>query len=627
MQLQLRHLSLAVALVLTVPSVATAQAQTDANPATDLDQVVVTATRTATTVDQSLAAVEIIDRAQIERSQARSLPELLRGRAGINLVNQGGLGKISTLFLRGTESDHTLFLVDGVRIGSATSGLTSLQDIPVELIERIEIVRGPRSSLYGSEAIGGVIQVFTRRRRDGVHPRLRLGAGSNGLREAGAGVDIGGARGWFGIDYTHQSSDGINACRGIGAPFYAGCGMDHPDPDRDGYENNALSLRGGLDITDALAFDAHILRGEGHNAYDADPAWGLPDNSDTTQQVVGGKLRYAPSERFALQLVAGRNLDASDNYLGHAFSDRFQSTRDSATLQGDIGIGDGKMLTLGADWARDRADVDSPFASFDANRGNRAGFAQYQGRFGHHDLQAALRHDDNDQFGGHDTGSVAWGMDAGHGLRFTASYGSAFKAPTFNELYYPFFGNPDLHPETSRSTELGVAQRRDAWHWQFNAFQTAIDDLIVYDPNRFQANNIDSARIRGAELVAGTTLAEWELSAQASLLDPRNRSANDFDKLLPRRARQTARVDADRRFGDWRIGASWIAEGPRYDDVGNNLRLGGYATLDLRAELALAQGWSLQASVRDAFDRDYETAAYYVQPGREFGLTLRWTPQ
>src|SRR3546814_216915 len=147
------------------------------------------------------------------------------------------------------------------------------------------------------------------------------------------------------------------------------------------------------------------------------------------------------------------------------------------------------LLALGTDGARDRADIASPFASFDAARGNRAGFAQYQGRFGRHDLQAALRHDDNDQFGGHDTGSLAWGMDAGHGLRFTASVGSAFKAPTFNELYYPYYGNPDLRPETSRSAELGVAQRRDAWHWQFNAFQTAIDDLIVYDPNRFQANN------------------------------------------------------------------------------------------------------------------------------------------
>ena len=182
----MRTTILSAALALSLP--ASALAQTDA---TDLDQITVTGTRTAVTVDQSLAAVEVIDRAQIERSQAHSLPQLLRGRAGINLVNQGGLGKLTTLFMRGTESDHTLFLVDGVRMGSATSGLAALQDIPLESIERIEIVRGPRSSLYGSEAIGGVIQIFTRRRTAGANPHARVGMGSHGqLQGLGAQWEI-----------------------------------------------------------------------------------------------------------------------------------------------------------------------------------------------------------------------------------------------------------------------------------------------------------------------------------------------------------------------------------------------------------------------------------------------------
>ena len=231
---------LAVAVAAAFPL--SASAQSDAT-ATDLDTVVVTGTRTALTVDESLAAVEVIDREQIERSQARSLPALLRGRAGITLVNQGGLGKLTTLFMRGAESDHTLFLVDGVRVGSATSGLTAITDLPVELIEQIEIVRGPRSSLYGSEAIGGVIQVFTRRDATGVTPRLKLGTGSHGLREVAGGVDFGFDRGWFGVDYNHQASDGFQACRGAGFPVFAGCFMDNPDPDRDGYENNAVSAR------------------------------------------------------------------------------------------------------------------------------------------------------------------------------------------------------------------------------------------------------------------------------------------------------------------------------------------------------------------------------------------------
>jgi vitamin B12 transporter len=623
---RLRPLSLALALGLSFNAAAQ-----DAGTTTDLDGLVVTGTRTAVTTGQSLAAVEVIDRAQIERSQARSLQDLLRGRAGIDISNQGGLGKVSTLFMRGTESDHVLFLIDGVRVGSATSGLTALQDLPLELIERIEIVRGPRSSLYGSEAIGGVVQVFTRGRRDGTRTRLHVGGGSHGLREAGAGIDFGGklsesVRGWFGVDATHQSDEGINACRGSATPVFAGCGMDHPDPDRDGYRNNAVSLRGGLDLGDAWKADVHAMRADAHSEYDGDPAWGLPDNSDTVQQVVGGRVRYS-GQRLALQFSAGRNTDSSDNHQGAMPTDRFATHRDSASLQGDFTLAAGQLLTVGTDWSRDSGGVYGGFSAFDARRGNRAGFAQYQGAFGKHDLQLSARHDDNDLFGGRDTGSFAWGMDAAHGLRLTASYGTAFKAPSFNELYFPYYGNPDLRPETSRSAEVGIAQRNGGnWHWQLNAYQTTVDDLIVYDPTIFVANNIESARIRGTELGVGATLAGWDLNAQATLMDPRNQSSAAHDMLLPRRSRRSARIDADRNVGAWKFGASVIAAGTRYDDVQNTLRLGGYATVDLRAERSLGD-WTVQAGARNAFDRAYETAAYFNQPGREFTLTLRYAPR
>ncbi len=609
--MQLRILTTALALAL--PACALAQ-----NDATDLDRITVTATRTAVTVDNSLSAVEVIDREEIERSQAHSLPQLLRGRAGINLVNQGGLGKLTTLFMRGTESDQTLFLVDGVRIGSATSGLASLQDIPVEQIERIEIVRGPRSSLYGSEAIGGVIQIFTRRRVEGVHPHLRAGVGSHGLREASAGIDAGSARGWFGVDGSWQTTDGINACRGSS---FAGCFIASPDPDLDGYRNHSLSLHGGINATDALTIEANALRSEAHNKYDSNPVYLLPDNSDTVQQVVGAKVRYVPSARFTLQFTAGRNVDASNDFLGHLFTDRFDSTRDSATLQGDIGLAKGQLLTVGLDWLRDRAEIFLPF-----NRGNRAGFVQYQGHAGRSNFEASLRHDDNDQFGGHDTGGLEWGMDAAHGMRVTASVGTGFKAPTFNELYYPYYGNPDLRPETSRSVEVGFAQRLSVWHWRLDAYQTTINQLISYDAAQFRANNIDSARIRGAELTAGTTLAGWDVTGQASYVDPRNRSGDNFDKLLARRARQSARVNLDRAFGAWRVGGSWIAECGRYDDAANTLHVGGYSTLDLRAEYSLHHDWTLQGEVRNLLDREYETAAFYNQPGREFAISVRWRP-
>ena len=250
--LRLSPLSCTLALALSLPGIAFA-----ADAAKDLDKVIVTATRTPATVDAALAAVEVIDRAQIDASSARSLPELLRGRAGITLINQGGLGKLSTLFMRGTESDHTLFLIDGVRVGSTTSGLTSLQDIPLAQIDHIEIVRGPRSSLYGADAIGGVIQVFTRRggSGEGVNGRGRIAAGSHGLREASAGVDLRGARGGVGIDIAHQETDGINACLGTYNPNTwqgAGCFIvPGTHLDRDGYRNDSATVRADFAPNDA----------------------------------------------------------------------------------------------------------------------------------------------------------------------------------------------------------------------------------------------------------------------------------------------------------------------------------------------------------------------------------------
>ena len=614
--------SLAVAIAMSLPSLAAAQATTSA---TDLDTVVVTGTRTAVTVDESLAAVEVIDREEIERSQAHSLPDLLRGRAGINIANTGGLGKVSSVFLRGAESNHALVLIDGVRVGSATSGLVAFQDLPVEMIERIEIVRGPRSSLYGSEAIGGVIQIFTKRDQAGYAPHFRLGVGSHNLREASGGFGGRGERGWFGADYAHQSSDGINVCRGSSILF-AGCFTE--EPDLDGYENNSLSLRGGYALTDDLDAEVQGLRAVSHNDYD-----GFFNSSRTTQQVVSGKLRWQAAERIALQISAGRNTDASDNYSNDILMGFFGSDRDSASLQGDFGFSAQQLLTLGFDWLRDRIDSDTAFEV--TRRHDRAGFAQYQGGFGRHDVQLSVRHDDNEQFGSHTTGGLGYGFDFGRGLRLTANAGTAFTAPTFNDLYFPPFVSPwgtfptsnaNLLPEESESYELGLAQKLASWRWQLNAYQTDIDNLIALDDN-FVPQNIAQARIRGAEFVVGATFAGWELNTQLSHVDPRDTSAINHDKQLPRRARNTARIDLDRGFGDFHAGLTWVAEGERYDDLANSRRLPGYATVDLRLEYAFNPSWTLQARAGNVLDREYETVAFYNQPGRTYGLSLRYAPK
>jgi vitamin B12 transporter len=608
-------LSLAVALCL--PGLALAAAAT-----TDLDEVIVTGTRTEVALRDSLVPAQVISRDEIERTQARSLLDLLKGRAGLSFSNQGGAGKLTTLNVRGTDSDHVLVLVDGIRIGSATAGLASFQDLPIDQIDRIEIVRGPRSSLYGSEAIGGVIQIFTRRDRGALRPRFRVGIGSHNLREASAGIGGGNERGWFGADLAYQRTDGINACRGSAVAFQ-GCFAD--EPDRDGYRNKSVNLRGGYTVTDTLRLEARALHARAFNEFDGSVFGG--NEAENIQQVFGGKLSWTPGERVNVTAQVGRAYDKSDNYFVQAGSPRaylstFDTRRDTASVQADFSLAEHHLLSAGGDWQKDVLDSTTGYAVDD--RDNHALFVEYQGRIGSQRLQASVRNDDNEQFGNHTTGSLGWGLDFAHGLRLNTSVATGFRAPSFNELYFPFSGNPNLGPEESTSINVGLGQYAEHWNWTFNVYQTKVDDLIGYD-SAFNLIQAEEARLRGAELTFDVRVAGFDVSTQLSHVDPRNRSNDaNYNKLLARRARNTARIDLDRSFGAFRGGLTFNAAGERYDNAANTARLGGYATLDLRVEYAINPSWTLQARANNVFDRAYETIAWYNQPGREYGLSLRY---
>jgi vitamin B12 transporter len=616
-------LAVAIALAFLAPAVSFADASTD------LDQVVVTASRTDQTLNQVLAASTVIDRAEIERLQPRSLADLLRGTPGVSIANNGGPGKATSVFLRGTEADHVLVLVDGVKIGSATSGTAALQDIPVDQIERIEIVRGPYSSLYGSDALGGVIQIFTRHPEGGFVPHFSVGVGSYDTLRGSAGFAGRSTQGWYAVEASHDQTDGINACRGKPSPGGGGCFTY--EPDKDGYRDNALSLKGGWRFDEQWDADASATRTEGRNHYD-----GTSSNfAESATQVVGGRLRYKPSQDVLLTANLGRSEDLSTDYENGVYADTFNTHRDVASVQADLGRvgGAAGLTTLGFDWQRDRVAGNTDYL-VDARR-NHALFAQWQQEFGASSVQASLRRDENSQFGGKTTGSLQYGYALTKTLRVTGSYGTAFKAPTFNDLYYPDYGNPDLGPETSRTWELGVRGTPGWGNWSINAFQNKIDHLIVFDSGLSGplfpfggANNIDRSRIRGVELAADTTLGDWRLAGNATWLQPEDDSGDaSHGNLLPRRARRTAHVDVDRSFGAFSAGASVFASGYRYDDTANAHRLGGYALTDLRMAYAFDAAWKVELSANNIFDRHYETARYFNQPGRNWMLTLRYQPR
>ncbi len=581
--------------------------------------IVVTATRTTQTADETLAAVTVITRRDIERSQARSVQDLLRGEPGISISNNGGPGKATSVFLRGTESDHVLVLIDGVKSGSATLGTTAFQDIPVDQIERIEIVRGPRSSLYGSEAVGGVIQILTRKGGGPVKPYLSLGGGSYRTYNASAGVSGGGKHGWFNVSASGITTEGFNACNGKPSPGGAGCFAY--EPDKDGYRNAAGSARAGYRFANGAEVDVNALRAEGKNRFDGS----FVNESKSTQQVLGARLRLAPLTAWHMTLAAGQSRDDSDNFKDGVFKSRFNTTRDSATLQNDVTLGQAHLLTLGLDYQNDKVNSTTAYAV--TSRDNKGLFAQYQGMFGPQSVQLAVRSDDNEQFGERTTGGLAWGYDLGRDLRLTASCGTAFKAPTFNELYFPGYGNSSLRPEESRSYEVGL-RGKDAWGgWSLNAYQTDVNDLIAYDASIVAPANIDEARIHGLEAVHSLRLSDWQLRSALTLLDPENRASGaNYGKMLPRRAEQALRLDLDRVLGRFRVGGSLLAEGRRYDDLANTREMDGYAILNLRGEYTLAKAWRLQARIENLFDKQYETASFYNQPGRSYFVTLRYQP-
>lgn len=595
---------------LVLPSVSSA--------ADALGSVVVTATRTSQTADETLAPVTIITREDIEREQPRSVVDLFRGQPGISYSNNGGRGKQTSFFVRGSESDHVLVLIDGVKVGSASSGQAALQDLPVDLIERIEIVRGPRSSLYGSEAIGGVIQIFTRRGGAGFQPEFSVSAGTDRSFKGSVSLSQRGERGWVGANLTRDITNGFNACR-VEAAGVGGCYT--AEPDRDGYQNTAGSLNAGYRFEGGAQVALTWLRSDAVTEFD-----GTSQNSaKSVQEVAGVQFSVEPVARWKTSLSIGQSRDNADNYFDGGYVNTYDTLRTTGSWQNDLTLGEGTLLSLGLDAQRDELDSTTDYAA--DVRDNTGVFALLQTGVGAHDLEFALRSDDNEQFGHHTTGSVAWGVPLSDSLRVVASYATAFKAPTFNELYYPYYGSPDLDPETSRSAEVGLRGAHGWGQWSLNLFHSRVDDLIAYDSSIFAANNISEARLQGLEASLSTQWAGFDLHGSLTLLQTRNESDDvNNGNWLARRPAQSLRLDVDRAFGAWRVGTTVVAEGKRYDDLANTNRLGGYATVDLRAQYDLNREWRVQASVENVFDKQYETARFYEQAGRMVFVTLRWAP-
>ena len=595
-------------------SVVTLSATTAAWAAGDaLEDVVVTASRVAQPVSEVIGSVTVMTREQIEQSQAGSLQELLRGAAGIDIANQGGAGKLSSVFLRGANANQTLILVDGVRLGSATAGLTSIEFIPVDQIERIEIVRGPRSSLYGSDAIGGVIQIFTRK-HDGVN--ASVSAGSHNTQNYSAGFGLQGDALRFSVNGSYAQTDGYNSCVGS-----ASNGCFTVEPDDDGYRNSSVSAQLGYDFGGFADLELRTLYSQGFTEYDGS----FVNESRFRNSAPGIKLSITPSDTFSVTVNGGITQDKLDSFRNSRFMSRFNTEKRNAGVQADWQIGE-QQLSIGADYLNDIVDSDTSFIV--TERDNTGIYAQYLGHYGAHQLSASMRRDDNEQFGTHSTGNAGWKWFVlGDVLAINAGWGKAFHAPTFNDLYYPFgFGNPNLKPERSQSYELGASGKQDWLDWSVQAYSTEAEDLIAYN-SAFLPDNISKARLQGVEVSLAGTWQALHARVNYTWQDPRNRAAgSNFDHILARRARQSGRFELGYDFGIAEVTARVNTVGSRYDNLANTLRMDGYTTVDLLADVALGKDFALQIKLGNVLDRQYETIRYYAQDGRNVLVTLRYQP-
>jgi len=614
--LQKSIFSAAIAAALAVSS---AHAADDAEPQPTIE---VTAARTAETVDTSLADVSVITRADIEASVAPDLLELLRLQAGVDVVRTGGAGEQTSVFLRGSNSNHVLVLIDGVRVASPNTGAFAFENLPLDAVERVEIVRGPRASYWGSDAIGGVIQVFTRRLRG---PTVSASYGSYRSADGSAGYGAVSDAGGFSVQVGTRHVGGFSAtnpgiCNGPNDPY---CIFN---PDDNGFQIHNAVVQGDYRFG-AQTLSGSAFRSEGTQSFDNGASDGV---SHTLDQAAGLNLEGDISGSWHDRLSLGTS---REDIATPAFSQAYRSTREQLDWTNDIALSTHQQLIAGLDYVHERGvsvDFSGFGAPYDRARDNAGVFGGWHAQDGAFDSDVAARYDHYGDFGSAFSGSVAGGWVVTEGLRVSASYGTAFRAPNLNELYSPgyggyYAGNPNLDPERSRTGELGLDWRWDAAdRLALRAFTTRVHDLIDFSGgSTFSAINVDHAAIDGVELTHDWRSGAWSLHTAATWQNPRNQDAHS--ELLRRPKRKLDSV-LERGVGEHlRVGAELVASGTRAD-VGA-VQLPGYALVNLRATYALNATWRVGLRLENALDRFYELAHGYNTPGRSGYAEITWQPQ
>lgn len=580
-----------------------------------LATTVVTAARSETKLDETLADVRVITQEQIGNSAGRSLAEVLQRFGGVQMASNGGRGNTQSISIRGSK--QVILLVDGTRFGSVTDGSPSLASLPLESIERIEVVHGPASALYGSDAIGGVIQIFTKQgkgAKQAFAPYASATIGKSAYKDASAGF-AGAQHGWnYSLNVARVLDPGFSSTNTKSEKFNA---------DKDKYDQTSVTAALGYAFNDAWRLDANLMRADGYAEFDngaAKASW-VDSDAGTGQLKLTGKV----NDIWTTSLSTSSSSDKLRTYdralATNVLSDSLHQTKQKEykwnnEFKTPVGIAIAGVERL-------EQKVNSTTEYDKTKRTTDAVYAGLNGSYDRHSWQVNVRSDDNSQFGSFETWGIAYGFQLLPSLRAYASRGKSINAPTFNQLYWPAGGNPNLQPEEGRNTELGLNWTLDGHSFKLARFDNKVSNLIVWGAT---VENIDRARMKGWSLGYSKSLDTWQFAASYDYLDARDSLGERITRRMPK---QQATASVDKTWGAWKLGANALYVGKRTDSVWGvgNVDMKSYITVDTYAEYQFAKDWSLQARVANLTDKQYETAYGYNQRGRAGYLTLKWSPR
>ncbi len=586
--------------------IASAKAQT--TRAAKLDKVVVTATRTLQPTAITLAQTYVIDRDEIEASGAISLAELLQRYAGVEIRASGGPGQPSGIFMRGANSAHTLVLIDGFRVGSATSGSTALENIALDLVERIEIVKGPLSSLYGADAMGGVVQIFT---RGSDRPRLtaEAGVGNHSSLVFNSGFSAIEGKTSLTVDAGYRRISAPSATN-IEAGGYV------YDPDRDPYSVSHALIKFSHTFWQGEKISLNAWQSRSKTNFDAGPA----DNANNRQTLSGIELasenKILPWWNSSLKI--GRTTD--DSIIHSNSGGTFRTQQNQIGWQNELVAPAGKLL-FGYAWLDQQ--VNSSIGYTQDRRTTQSVYASLAEQLDNQHLHASIRHDRDDQYGKRSTGSISYGVNIWPDELVYASYGKGFHAPSFNDLYYPSFSNPSLRPEKSKNSELGYRLTRRDYQFNLAVFDNQIDDLIAYNAAAAKPENLRRAHIKGWEASGQLNWNGFLLKGTLTAQKPKDA---DTGLQLQSRSKQFGSIAISTTQDKWNMGMDITASARRYDSTNETPAsiMGGYVLLGAYVKYNVDKKWAVELTGTNLANRAYDLIKGYNPPGRYILLNIKF---